>query len=55
MDAFARQYVWQGYTRSQNFHPHFTTLRFGTLLFDDLKFVGSAVLGDDDSCVFHKP
>jgi len=53
MDAFARQYVRQAHARGQHLHPYFTSFRLGALLLNNLQCMRSAVVGDDDSRMFH--
>jgi len=54
VSALARNYVGQGNACGQHFHPHFTSVRLGALLFNQLKCVGPAVVSDDDSRVSHE-
>src|SRR6476660_7067674 len=49
MNTLSCQHIGQPNACSQHSHPHFTTLWFGTLLFDHLQRFRSAVMGHDDS------
>jgi hypothetical protein len=53
-DIIADQ-VGQGDTRSQDSHPHFTSLWLGALFFNHPKFFGPAVVSNDDARVFYGP
>ena len=54
MDSLARQDIRQTDPRRQHFHPHFAILRLWALYLDHLKCIGSAIVSDDDSRVFHE-
>jgi hypothetical protein len=53
MNALAHHHVGQGDTCSPHSHPHFTALRLGALFFNCPKFIGPAVVTDDDARVSH--
>ena len=55
MNALARHYVGQGDACGQHSHPHFTILRLGALFFNHPKFIGPAVVSNDDARVSHRP
>ena len=55
MNALARHYVGQGDTSNPHFHPNFTILWLGALLFNHPKGIGPAVVSDDDARVSHEP
>ena len=54
MNALAHHEVGQRNTRCQHLYPHFTVLRFRTLFFNQPKGIRSAVMSDDDACVFDR-
>jgi hypothetical protein len=54
MNTLSRHYVGQGDACGQHSHAHFTSFRLGALLFNRLNCIRPAVVGDDNSRVFHK-
>jgi hypothetical protein len=53
MNALARHYVGQRDTCGQYSHPNFTILWLGALFFNHPKWIGPAVVSDDDARVSH--
>jgi hypothetical protein len=53
MDALAHHDVGQGYARGENSHAHLAAFRFRTVFQKDAKFIGSAIVIDDDPRVGH--
>ena len=55
MNALAHHEVGQGNTGGLHSYPHFATVRLGALFFNHPKFLGPAVVADDDAFVLHGP
>src|SRR5215510_5744902 len=55
MNALAHHDVGQGNTRGEHSYPHFTMLWLGALFLNEQKFLGPAVVTDDDALVLHGP
>jgi hypothetical protein len=53
MNALARHDVGQGDARGQHSYPHFTALGLGALFFNHPKFLGPAVMTDEDARLSH--